>query len=167
LGSTLQEQGLFAEALAALEQGHHLGSRRPDWGYPSAEWVKHTQRQVALDAKLPGIRDGTETPATAKEHLDFALVCQRKGLYGASARLCAGAFTAKPALETTLAKGHRYWAACVAALAGTGRGRDVPELGPVERARWRQQALDWLRADLALWADQLERSPDSRSALQG
>src|SRR5262249_6227440 len=80
LGSTLQEQGLFAEALAARERGHQLGSRRPDWRYPSAEWVKDTQRQVALDAKLPGIRDGTETPATAKEHLDFALVCRGRGL---------------------------------------------------------------------------------------
>ena len=45
--------------------------------------------------------------------------------------------------------GHRYNAACAAALAGCGQGEDAGNLDEASRARWRQQALDWLRADLA------------------
>ena len=46
------------------------------------------------------------------------------------------------------AQGH-YKAACFAALAGAGRGDDETTAGDSERARWRRQARDWLRADLA------------------
>jgi hypothetical protein len=44
---------------------------------------------------------------------------------------------------------YRYQAACSAALAGTGQGIEVPPLDGPTQARWRQQALDWLTADLA------------------
>jgi Flp pilus assembly protein TadD len=46
LGLALQRQGRFAEALAALRRGHELGSRRPDWPYPSARWVAECERLV-------------------------------------------------------------------------------------------------------------------------
>src|SRR5262249_50517704 len=41
-------------------------------------------------------------------------------------------------------------------LAGCGRGRDAAGLNEEERARWRKQAHEWLRADLALLARRLE-----------
>jgi serine/threonine protein kinase/Flp pilus assembly protein TadD len=44
LGLALRQQGEFAQALAALKRGHELGSRRPYWPYPSAQWVKDCQR---------------------------------------------------------------------------------------------------------------------------
>jgi hypothetical protein len=54
---------------------------------------------------------------------------------------------------------HRY----NAALAGCSRGKDVPRPDDKDRARWRKQALDWLRADLAAWTKQLEGGkPDDR-----
>ena len=121
------------------------------------------RRLVELDAKLPGILDGSEKPATAAEQLDYAGVCKRKGLYGASARLFAAAFAADPALGTSLGTVYRYPAARVAVLAGGGQGQDAPELDAAARARWRKQALDWLRVDLALWADGLNKSTDGRS----
>jgi hypothetical protein len=43
----------------------------------------------------------------------------------------------------------RYLAARCAALAGGGLGNDGAELSAAERARWRQHARQWLRADLA------------------
>ncbi|HEV3444747.1 MAG TPA: tetratricopeptide repeat protein [Gemmataceae bacterium] len=46
LGCALRQQGQFAQALAALKRGHELGSRRPDWPYPSAEWVRECQQHV-------------------------------------------------------------------------------------------------------------------------
>ena len=48
LANALSLQGDFARALAAAQWGHELGSRRPDWVYPSAEWVKRCQRLVGI-----------------------------------------------------------------------------------------------------------------------
>jgi serine/threonine-protein kinase len=162
LGLALQEQGLFAEALAEIEHGRQLGSRRTDWGYPTDQWLVQARRFVELDAKLPDLLEDGEKPASPGEQLDYAVVCKLKGLYGASARLYAGAFTAEPALAASLAAGNRYCAACVAAQAGCGQGRDAPEPDAAVRARWRKQALDWLRADLALWAAAPIASRDDR-----
>jgi hypothetical protein len=53
---------------------------------------------------------------------------------------------------------HRYNAACAAALAGSGQGQDRPALDETARARWRQQAREWLNSDLAAWAKILERN---------
>jgi eukaryotic-like serine/threonine-protein kinase len=51
--------------------------------------------------------------------------------------------------------GHRYNAACSAALAGAGRGEDPPP-EEADRARWRKQAVTWLQADLTSWRHQVE-----------
>ena len=45
--------------------------------------------------------------------------------------------------------GPRYEAATAAALAGSSQGEDAGPLDDKERARWRRQALSWLRQDLA------------------
>lgn len=48
LGIALQHQGKIAEALKSLERGHELGSRRKDWHYASAEWVRECRRQLEV-----------------------------------------------------------------------------------------------------------------------
>src|SRR5262249_50155806 len=55
LGLTLRQQGEFAKALTALQQGHKLGSRRPDWPYPSAQWVRECHRLVELEERQEAI----------------------------------------------------------------------------------------------------------------
>src|SRR5262249_45302699 len=50
-------------------------------------------------------------------------------------------------------------AACAAALAGSGQGKDDPPLDEVTKTRWRKQALDWLEADLAEWSKLLASGP--------
>jgi hypothetical protein len=55
-----------------------------------------------------------------------------------------------------LAAQCRYPAARCAALAGGGRGAGGAGLGAAERARWRKQARDWLRADLVVWSGTLD-----------
>jgi hypothetical protein len=47
-------------------------------------------------------------------------------------------------------------AACAAALSGCGKGKDADQSDDNERARMRQQALDWLRADLDFYDKQYE-----------
>ena len=46
----------------------------------------------------------------------------------------------------------RYRAARAAARAGCGQGQGADRLPDEERARWRRQALDWLRQDLIWWS---------------
>jgi len=167
LHRVLRDTGRFVEALAAIEEGHRLGSARPRWRLRSLAWLKETQQDVELEAKLPGILNGSEKPGTPREQLNYAWVCQRKGLYGAAAHLHADAFVADPTLVNSPSARLRYRAAQAAALAGTTEGRDDPKPDAAERARWRKQALDWLRADLTLLADRMGKSPDNSSAAQG
>jgi serine/threonine-protein kinase len=63
-------------------------------------------------------------------------------------------------LADDLSAGHRYNAACAAALAGCAQGKDAAALESKEYARLRRQALDWLRADLEAWGGLLDKEPD-------
>jgi serine/threonine-protein kinase len=167
LAAELQRAGRFAEALAEYERGHALASRRENWPYPSDEWVRQARRLVALDGRLAAVLQGRDRPADADELVGFADLCYKKQLNRDSARLWQEAFRAQPALAEDLRAEHRYAAACAAALAGWVRGKDEPPPDEAARARWRRQALDWLRADLGARTRQLqEGTPLARSAVQ-
>jgi hypothetical protein len=104
-----------------------------------------------LGGKLPAVLAGKASPRDNAERLGLAGLCRQpyQQRYAAAARLFAEAFAGEPGLTERA----RYDAACGAALAGCGRGKDAPA-GHAERAGLRRQALDWLRADLAGWARQ-------------
>jgi tetratricopeptide (TPR) repeat protein len=159
LGQALCEQGKFAEALDSLRTGHELGSKRPGWTSPSAQWVRDAQRLVELDRRLPTILEGKEKPADDAERLALARLCQEpfKKLYASATRFYAEAFANDAKLADGLRAQHRYNAACAAALAGCGKGNDADKLDDQERTRLRTQALDWLRADLAAYDRAVEQ----------
>jgi len=159
LGHTFRQQGHFDEALAEFERGHELGSKDPNRRYPSAVWVRETERMVELDRKLPAILAGKARPLDALETLGFAQICYFKKFHGASARLWAEAFQAEPKLAEDMQAQNSYNAACAAALAGSGQGKDNPPLDDATKARWRKQAVDWLKADLAAWSKLLDSAP--------
>ena len=91
--------------------------------------------------------------------IELAGLCTLKRLHRAAARFYEEAFAAAPELAMNLRAGHRYNAACAAALAGCGQGQDAGKLDDKERAHLRKQALDWLRADLEAWRRRLEKDP--------
>src|SRR5262249_55221268 len=99
---------------------------------------------------------GHDKPRDAIEGIEFADLAYNTNQFGASARLYAESLRANSQLAADVRASHRYNAACAAALAGAGRGGDKPPLDEPTRARWRKQALDWLRADLDYWARQAE-----------
>jgi hypothetical protein len=111
--------------------------------------VRECQRLVELDGREAAIVTGEAKPANGAERNEFAQLCYFKRLYLAAARLWADAFAADPELAADPETGHRYEAACAAALAAAGQGADAGRLDDQERTRWRKKALDWLRADLA------------------
>ena len=169
LGLTLQKKGRFAEALDSLQRGRQrLGPqhRRLPW---AEELIKETKRLRDLDDKLAAILVNKARPADNAERLELAKFCQTyKRQYAAAVRFFAAAFADAPTLEVDMVAGHRYNAACAAALAGCGQGADQPVPDEQARTRWRKQALNWLQADLALWGDRLQngRPPDQDRARQ-
>jgi serine/threonine-protein kinase len=156
LGLALQDQGRFGEALVSLRRGHALGVRKPGWSHPSAGWVRRCEHLLELERRLPAIQSGKEKPTNPAELVEFAWLCSVKGCYAAAARLYGEAFAAPVEDGQGLMPGNRFGAACCAAWAGGDRSGDAAGLEESEGARWRRQALDWLRADLALHARRLE-----------
>jgi hypothetical protein len=165
LGEVFQSQGDFSQALAMFRRGHELGQRDPKWRYPSAGILRECEQLAELDRKLPALLAGKPLPIGATDRVAFANLCRNcKRRYAVSARLFAEAFAAEPALAEDLAKGCRLEAACAAAAAA-GEGRDSAGMDDKERARWRKQAVAWLRADLQAWSRQLSRGgPAERDA---
>ena len=155
-GLALRQQGLYAESLAEFRVGHELGSKRADWRYPSAKWVARAEQLAALADRLPAILRGDDRPADNAERLALASIFYATKRHAAAARRWAEAFEADPKLADDLPAARRYDAACAAALAGCGRGKDDPPPDESARAELRGRALDWLRADLALHRKQLD-----------
>jgi tetratricopeptide (TPR) repeat protein len=153
LGLTLRDRGKFADALAALKEGHELGSKLPGWKYPSAGWLVEVERLVDLDARLPAILQGKAKAKDAAEQWAFAALCGRKQMHASAARLLQAALAAWPD-RTRM----RLPAAGAAALAGCGQGAEAARLNEKERAGWRRQALAWLRDDLAARRESLEKA---------
>jgi serine/threonine protein kinase/tetratricopeptide (TPR) repeat protein len=103
--------------------------------------------QRLVDA-LGGVVNGKAPPAEPSERLLLAEICRvDKKRYRLAARLAVRAFKDKPSLAKDATAEYRYYAACAAALAGCGQGEDAVKLDKKERALWRNQALEWLRAD--------------------
>ncbi len=109
-----------------------------------------------------GRPEGDDGPRDAAERLGFAQLCYDGGLYAAAARFWAEALAADPKLGDDRQAGHRYNAACAAALAAAGQGTDDPKPDDAARAGLRGQALGWLKAERAAWAKLLDAG-DSQS----
>jgi serine/threonine-protein kinase len=152
LGQALQRQGDYVQALASLRRGHELGSKRPDWRYPSAAWVGECERLVKLEARLPAILKEDDQPVDNADRLSLARVCSDKRLYAAAVRFWGEALAADPRLGDDRKTANRYTAARSAALAGSGLGRDDPKPEEAARITLRAQARSWLAEELAAWA---------------
>jgi Flp pilus assembly protein TadD len=161
LGLLLGQQARFEEAVTGLKKARGL----LDDGSPRRQQVEqallHYQRQASLEARLPGILNGTDQPASVAEQLELARLCLLREYPAASVRLSRAAF-ADPNLARAVPLAARYYAACAAALAGCGQGKDADGLDDTERAGLRQQAHDWLRANLSWWSKLLDKA-DART----
>jgi serine/threonine-protein kinase len=159
LGRALLKLGQFAKARRATRRCLRLLPDADPLRPFVTQQLRQCQQLLALDRKLTAVLQGEGKPDGPAEQLSLAGLCLRyKKRYAAAARFYAGAFAAQPKLAADFQAGHRYNAGCAAARAGCGQGEDGPKLSADERARWRKQAVDWLRADLALWAKHLEKN---------
>jgi serine/threonine-protein kinase len=164
LAHALTQQARFGEALAFVQKGYELLPARDPLREEARPLLHQCQRYAALDARLPAILRRAEKPANPAEQIEFAQLCVLKKHYAAAALFYDDAFTAEPKLGEAVSAGHRYNAACAAALAGCAQGKDADRLDDRERARWRRQALDWLRQDLTWWGKRLDDGDAQTSA---
>jgi eukaryotic-like serine/threonine-protein kinase len=79
--------------------------------------------------------------------------------YALATRLWSEALETDPKLADDRQAQHRYNAACAASLAGCGQGQDDPSPDAAAKANLRKQALDWLKAELAVWLKLVESGP--------
>ncbi len=161
MGLALSQRGEFDAALTALKRGHELGVKTPGWSMPSAELVAQCETFVALNEKLPRVVKGEAEPKNTRELVQLAQFAHgQKQLYGAAAQLWERLAKDNPRLRVD-GQDQRYNAARAAALIGCGRGEDASAFDEKERARWRRQALEWLRADLEEWTRLTDSGPSA------
>jgi eukaryotic-like serine/threonine-protein kinase len=120
--------------------------------------IQECERLIALDEKLAIVLKNDVQPANAIEWIQLAQFCKHyREQYVGAARYYAEAFEIQPDFTKDPRSGHRYNAACAAALAGCGQGKDADKLDTKDHIRLRNQARAWLRADLEAWAKLVEQ----------
>jgi tetratricopeptide (TPR) repeat protein len=148
LGVALKAKGDVEGAIACYKQAIRLD---PNNAMARAN-LSRAQHVRELLLRLPDVLADKDNPNSPGEACDFARLCaepfQRR--YAAAVRLFEGAFAGDPKLAEDLAASHRYEAACCAALAGCGQGKEAARRDDKENKRLREQALTWLQADLKL-----------------
>jgi serine/threonine protein kinase/tetratricopeptide (TPR) repeat protein len=161
-----QLEGDFTEALKCLEEGlKRLPPNHP--ARPNLQkLMRNCARLAAFADRLPAVLKGDVELKDAAERINFAHVCSLKKYFIASARLYKEAFTAEPPLALEWEAGLRYSAARAAAQAGCGLGKDARPADREDRARWRRQALAWLRADFAQANQLLRDRPGARASVE-
>jgi tetratricopeptide (TPR) repeat protein len=159
LGEVYLSRGQFDEALAALREADRTRPATYRFADALAAEIRQAEHQRGLARRLPAILEGRESPADARERAEFAEVCRLTGRPAAATRLFAEAFRSDPRLAEDRNAPTRSNAARSAVLAGLGKGDATPALDEPARARARKQAVDWLKADLASWAERVESGP--------
>ena len=128
-----------------------------------AELKASDPRLADLDAKLAAVLKG-EAPKDNAERLALAQRAYDTARFRTAAKLWAEALEADPKLAADRLTQHRYNAACAAALAAAGKGKDEPALDDTAKAKLRRQARDWLTSELAAWAKLNESGPPRAKA---
>jgi serine/threonine-protein kinase len=139
-----------------------------DWSLAQAitrdHWIWHVLRREAESMIFPdmiAVLESRRPPHDNTERLALLGICRFKNLTRASAGLYTDAFAADPTLLDDPRTSHRFNAASVAALAGSGLGDDAANLDAIERANWRQQARQWLADELIALDNRSHQSPPS------
>ena len=152
LGIVLERRGDLDGAIKAYEGAVRAD---PNDGYA----VRNLRRARARELlpRLPDVAAGRAEPKTPAEACDFARLCGQPFVmrYATAVRLYQMAFAADATLADNPGTGHRYSAVCYAIQAAAGKGEDATTLDAA-KAKLRDQALAWLKADLALFTKQLQ-----------
>jgi serine/threonine-protein kinase len=153
----LLAQGRLVEMRPVIRRALELSPKSPIFPIDMLSlFERETEQFIALEPHLPAYIKGERKPQDAQELAMLLVLCWVKEQYAGAAQLYVHALAADPRLTEDVTHEHRYVAARYAAQAAVGQG-DGSMLDEAARARWRAQALDWLRADLMGWRKLLEK----------
>jgi tetratricopeptide (TPR) repeat protein len=157
LGIALEAKGDVDGAIDAWHQARDRAASNPGLLRDVESRLADVERAKRLAVRLPAVLRGDDRPGDANEYLAFASLCLAKKFNASAARLFDGVFTLDTNIAADRQAQHRYNAACAAALASSGKGKDNPAPDEAARVKLRQQARDWLKAELAAWTGVLDR----------
>jgi Flp pilus assembly protein TadD len=163
LGQALLNQGHFRAAQQALLTCQKLRPALEAHQRLVAQQLKRCEEGLALEPILKAILQGKRAPADPAVKAQLAALAHlpAQQRFATAARLYAEALLQ----QSNLAGAHRYRAACCAALAGCGQGKDAAALNASERLYWWRQARIWLWAELEALGRQLQSSSPEESAV--
>ena len=147
--------------MAAFRRALELGPQ--DWGRPhfSETSLREAERLAALESRLPAVLRGDQSPASPTEWpADFARLAGIKNHHAKAAELWAKAFAMQPSVDRDPEGRNRVLAACSAALAAGGADHDSTLTDEIHNG-YRQQAIEWLNAELDAYADLLKDNRQS------
>jgi serine/threonine-protein kinase len=164
LGDILCLQGRYEDALKEYRIADEKRSKYPGWDFPAAEWIRRCERALALRGRLTAVLEKRDEPRDADEAATFARLCAQAGKFAAATQLWKQAFAMRTELNEQLFLHCRYNlllhdrfdAACAAAQAGCGLGRDEPPPSTEQQTDLRAQALAWLEEEFPASARVLE-----------
>jgi serine/threonine-protein kinase len=140
-----------SDALSALGRAAMMFDWRLSAATKRETWMCHVLRREAESKILSNVDTFTRDsywPNTPDERLALVAMSEERGMHLATARLFAEVLASDPALARDSECQCRFRAACAAAMCGSGRSKDAHQLTPEEQAHWREQSLQWLRAEL-------------------
>jgi tetratricopeptide (TPR) repeat protein len=159
LGLARRARGEFADSIAELRKALEVARSNLPLALQIEREIVDTERQAYRVARLPEVLAGKRKPGDTGEMTGFAQRCYERELHAFAGRLWSEAFQSQPKRVEDMQAQHHYNAASAAALAGSGQAQDDPPLDEPTKARWRKQAIDWLKADLAAWSKLLMKDP--------
>ena len=173
LGAILLGQGKYADAEPMILSGYEgLKARVGKNPAGSEKRLAEASERIVPLYEAWGKKDKAEewrarlAKRTPAEKLVFADLYYDRKQFAAAARYFTEALAAEPKLAESRKDQHRYNAACCAALAASGQDKDEPHPDETARAKFRGQALEWLRAELAAWATALAAAdPKARNQI--
>jgi serine/threonine-protein kinase len=149
LGRALLAKGDFEAALTSFRQSRRRSPRSP-FRPPSGDLIRDAEQMIALCAHLPSFLQGQVPTKSRAELIRAARLCQIKEYFTTSAQLWEKILATQPGVvEPELNASRRYTAACAAASAAAGAGKENALPDRATRDHWRGKALEWLEADLA------------------
>ncbi len=166
LAATLRQRGDFDGAKAEFQTASELYSD-PQWQASIRQELARTERRAALAPRLGAVLRGDVRTADAAETLEFAYLAHDQQRFAGASRLFDRAFEIQPGLAGDRTASNCYNAACSAALAAAGHGRDEPPLDEAAASRLRHRAFEHLKRDLAAWSEVFRHGqPSERGQLQ-
>jgi serine/threonine-protein kinase len=155
----LREHGEFKDSLEQLREAKKIGTNNAQLRNSLPNQMKLAEMLVDLEKKFPTIINDEEELSDQREMLMVMHLARWKQRFRLSALLFEKALKGT---DPRASQGANYIPACAACLAADGKGffsqpvmrGAYDPVNQTERARLRQLALIWLRADLAYWTRQ-------------